>query len=265
MGRSTEQRLVHADDGQQGCHRRGVCRRQARRHAQAQQHPHHCELDRAARRDRAISSRRRQLHALFDVAEPARHPLVGCRPGAENPRDKTARHLARCRRRLWHEARRLSRRRAGGVGVAPCRRPAGEMGVDAVGSAPWRFARPRSGRHRRIGPRRARQSFGAARQCAARHGLARVRRLDGGAAIRHAAGARRLSGPGGALRRQGGVHQHHSAFALSRRRTAGGDLPDRAIARPRRERHRHRSDRDQAAQFHSVIRHAAQDPDRHHL
>ena len=75
----------------------------------------------------------------------------------------------------------------------------------------------------------------------------------------------RLSDPGGALRRQGGVHQHHSARALSRRRTAGGDLSDRAIARSRRQRDRHRSDRDQAAQFHSVVRHAAQDPDRNHL
>ena len=31
------------------------------------------------------------------------------------------------------------------------------------------------------------------------------------------------------------------------------------------QRDRHRSDRDQAAQFHSVVRHAAQDPHRHHL
>ena len=53
--------------------------------------------------------------------------------------------------------------------------------------------------------------------------------------------------------------------ALSRRRPARGDLSDRAIARPRRARHRHRSDRDQAAQFHSGRRHAAQDRHRHHL
>ena len=46
------------------------------------------------------------------------------------------------------------------------------------------FARPRSGRHRRAGARRARQDSGPARQCAARHGLARVRRGDGGAAVR---------------------------------------------------------------------------------
>ncbi len=107
--------------------------------------------------------------------------------------------------------------------------------------------------------------LGHARQCAACHGLARVRRLDGGAAVRDAARARRLSDPGGACVRQGRPHQHHSARALSRRRPAGGDLSDRAIARPRRARHRHRSDRDQAAQFHSGRRHAAQDRHRHHL
>jgi hypothetical protein len=126
------------------------------------------------------------------------------------PETKAARHLARRRRRFWHEARRLSRRRAGGLGVAQGRRPAGEMGVDALGGAVRRLARPRSGRHRRIGARRARQGFGAARQCAARHGLARVRRLDGGAAVRHATRARRLSDSGGALHWQSSVHQYHS-------------------------------------------------------
>ena len=45
------------------------------------------------------------------------------------------------------------------------------------------------------------------------------------------------------------AHQHPAAAALSRRRTAGGDLPDRAVARPRRPRHGHRPDRDQAAQL----------------
>ncbi len=56
MGRSAEQCLVHADDGQQGRDRRRDGCRQARRHAQAQQFPHHRQLDRDARRDRALSS-----------------------------------------------------------------------------------------------------------------------------------------------------------------------------------------------------------------
>ncbi len=127
VGRSAEQHLVHADDGQQGRNRRRLCQCQARRQAQAQQCAHQRQFDRAARRDRPISSRQRQLHIVLDDAEPARHPLVGCRPGAESRRDKTARHLARCRRRLRHEARRLPRGRAGGLGVTPRRRPPGEM------------------------------------------------------------------------------------------------------------------------------------------
>ena len=69
-------------------------------------------------------------------------------------------------------------------------------------------------------------------------------------AVRLQARARRLRHPGAACRRQGRVHQHRAGAALSRRRTAGGDLSDRAVARPRRARRRHRSDRDQAAQFH---------------
>ena len=141
------------------------------------------------------------------------------------PENKAARDLARCRRRLRHEARRLSGGCAGGLGVAPGRRPAGQMGVDALGGAARRRPRPRPGRDRRTGARRERQDSRPARQRAARHGLACVRappwwcrcsriRLAPGVyqipAV-HAVGAR-------------GAHQHHSDGALSRRRTAGGDL-----------------------------------------
>ncbi len=38
------------------------------------------QLDRAARRDRRLQRRRRRLHALCDVAEPARQPLAARRP-----------------------------------------------------------------------------------------------------------------------------------------------------------------------------------------
>ena len=98
--------------------------------------------------------RRRRLHALCDVAEPARQPLAACRQCAEDPGDQAARDLARRRRRLRHEVRRLSRGRAGAVGVAPPR-PAGEMDVDALGSAARRHPRPRPGRARRARARRA--------------------------------------------------------------------------------------------------------------
>jgi carbon-monoxide dehydrogenase large subunit len=53
------------------------------------------------------------------------------------------------RRRFRHEIRRLSRRRARGLGVAPRRRPSGQMGFDAFGGVTRRFARPRPDRHRR--------------------------------------------------------------------------------------------------------------------
>ena len=43
----------------------------------------------------------------------------------------------------------------------------------------------------------------------------------------------RLSHPGDRHRREDGVDQHGAAWALSRRRTAGGDLPDRAADRRR--------------------------------
>ena len=79
VGRGAQQHLVHADDGQQGSNRHSLCQCQTRRLAQAQQQPHHRQLDRAARRDRTSSSRGRQLHALLDFAEPARHALDRCR------------------------------------------------------------------------------------------------------------------------------------------------------------------------------------------
>ena len=81
---------------------------------------------------------------------------------AEDPGDQAARDLARRRRRLRHEVRRLSRGRAGAVGVAP-RRPAGEMELDALGSAARRHPRPRPGRARRARARRQRQDARPAR------------------------------------------------------------------------------------------------------
>ena len=101
---------------------------------------------------------------------------------------------------------------ARGMGVAPRRRPSGQMGRNAFGGAARRFARPRSDRHRRACARRARQDSGAARQCAACHGLACIRRRHGGAAVRHPAVARRLSDPRGARGRARRAHQHHSAW-----------------------------------------------------
>ncbi len=112
---------------------------------------------------------------------------------------------------------------------------------------PRRFPRPRSSRDRRTGARRAGQDSRHAHECAPCHGLAHVRGLGGGAAVRAQTGAGRLQHSGGSCRRADGSDQHRADGALSRRRTAGGDFPDRAIDRARRARHRRRFDRDQAA------------------
>ena len=53
-----------------------------------------------------VPSRQRQLHALLNIAEPARHPLACRRRRAESPGEQAARDLARRRRRLRHEGRR---------------------------------------------------------------------------------------------------------------------------------------------------------------
>ena len=152
---------------------------------------------------------------------------------AEDSGDATARDLARRGRRLRHEMRRLSGRRAGAVGIAPAR-PAGAMGLDAIRSAARRHPRPRSGRARRTGARRRRQGAGAARQLHARGRLARLRLDHGQHLLHHQARARRLRHSGAACGGEGRVHQHRPGASLSRRRPAGGDLSDRAAARPRR-------------------------------
>ena len=46
--------------------------------AAAREQPAQRQRDRAARRDRRLQRRRRRLHALCDVAEPARRPLAAC-------------------------------------------------------------------------------------------------------------------------------------------------------------------------------------------
>ena len=184
----------------------------------------------------------------------------GRRPGAENSRDQAARDLARRRRRLRHEARRLSGGRAGGVGVAPRRRPAGEMGIDALGGAARRLARPRPGRHRRTGARRAAARFWGcasmrctpwARTCSAPRWWCRCSRMRLAPGVYqipavHCVGKAVLTNTM-PLAPYRGAGRPEATYLIEQ-------LLDRAA-----QRHRHRSDRDQAAQFHSVVRHAAQD------
>ena len=150
-------------------------------------------------------------------------------------RDQAAGDFARCRRRLRHEARRLSGGRAGRLGLATGRRPAGQMGRDALGIAAWRFPRPRPDR-RPASSRLTTHGKILGLRVNALHAMGShvVRRRHGGAAVRDAAVAGRLPHPRGSCRRPRGAHQHHSNCALSRRWPPGGDLLDRTTARPRR-------------------------------
>ena len=142
---------------------------------------------------------------------------------AEDSGDQAARDLARRRRRLRHEVRRLSGRRAGAVGVAPSR-TAGEMDVDALGSAARRHPWPRPGRARRTRARRPGQDPRPARQLDARGRIAHLRLDHGEHLFHHQARARRLRHSGAACDGEGRFHQHRPGASLSRRRTAGSDL-----------------------------------------
>ena len=119
LGRGAEQRLGRADDGRQGGDRRRLRQGQARGLAQAQSTTGSRQFNRAARRNRPVSSRERQLHAVHDLAESARPPRPHRRRRVQNPRSQAAGDLARRRRRLRHEGRGLSGRRAGALGLAP--------------------------------------------------------------------------------------------------------------------------------------------------
>ena len=114
--------------------------------AAARKQPRHRQRDRAARRDRRLLRRQRQLTRSTPRSRTrtaCARSIAGQYPARAG--DQAAGDLARRRRRLRHEVRRLSGGRAGAVGVAP-HRPPGEMDLDARGSLAGRHARPRSGR-----------------------------------------------------------------------------------------------------------------------
>ena len=92
--------------------------------------------DRAARGDRHRRAGRRQAHALHVHAGAASHPPPGDR-AARHPRERAARDLARCRRRLRLQGQALS----GGGDRRLGRAPAGPPG--ALGGDPRRKLRVR--------------------------------------------------------------------------------------------------------------------------
>ena len=220
-----EQRRRRAHDGQQGGDRRRVRQRQARRLAQARQQSRQRQLDRAARRHRPIliptttatrCTRPRKTrtapapHVAGDVLKVPQIKLRVISPdvgggfgmkGAVYPEDALV--LWASRRCGGRPVKWVSTRSEAFLGDAHGRDQVvtGELALDEHGKI-----------------------LGMRVECAARHGLACIRRVDGRAAVRAQAGARRLRYPGGARRRPGGSHQHAAVAALSRRRPAGGDL-----------------------------------------
>ena len=91
-------------------------RRQARHQDRSRQQPPVAEPDRAARRDRRIRRRHRQLHALEHDAESARRAPRHRGLRRHGARAQAARHRARRRRRLRLEDFHLSRRRSSACG-----------------------------------------------------------------------------------------------------------------------------------------------------
>ena len=235
-----------ADVRQQGRDRRRLRQGQARGEAQGREQPALAGVDGAAGRGRRLQRGGRLLHALQRLAEPARlpHGDVAPLPRAGKPDPGGG---ARRRRRLRPQGQPVSRRRAGGVGVAP-HPPSREVDGDALGKHADRPLRARDRLLRRARARRARQDSGAAGEMPvpARR-LFRRRRAGGGrvlgalhpGGLRHPDHAHHVAGP---------VHQHLAVRSLSRRRAPGGGLFHGAADRARRAHDRHGSGGDQAPQ-----------------
>ena len=184
---------------------------------------------------------------------------------ARHPRERAARHLARCRRRLRLQGQALS----GGGDRDLDRPPAGPSG--AVGGDPGRELRvgqpgPRSPdsrqacvRCRRPFPGSARRHLGQSRclclDLRRRHSERDLQRLVRG----------RLSHARDLRRSDRCVHQHHADRRVSRRRPAGGLLRAGAARRHGGAETRHRSRGDPAAQPDPARGDAVQDADRSDL
>src|SRR6516165_721060 len=164
---------------------------------------------------------------LTTPARPRHPPCAGASDSARAGKPHPG-HCPRCRRRLRHEGPALpggGRRRLGGA----AHRPASQVDPDPRRGAPRRRRRPRSDRRTgRTGARRRRPHSRAAldRHAQCRR-LYRGRRRDP-AAVFTEARLDRVRHPGGFGNQPAGADQHGADRALSRRRPARGELPDRA-------------------------------------
>ena len=173
---------------------------------------------------------------VHGVRQTLAHQNPAC-AGEPHPRRR-----ARCRRRLWHEGQRLSRRGGRRLGGAPGR-PAGQMDPVALRGAARRLCRARPESQRRAGARRRRQ---VSRPALDR--LAQCRRLYRGRGrdpdhlfakarldcLRH---PRRIGD------KQPRLYQYRADRPLSRRRPPGSGLHHGAPRRPGGARDAHRSGR----------------------
>ncbi len=208
----------------QGRLRQGRQRGDARPHQQ----PPGAERDGAARGDRRLRHRRRALHALHDLAEPACRAPRAVGVLQHRARAQAARDRARCRRRLRLQDLHLSRRDGGAVGVEEGR-PPGEVDRRPHRSLPHRRAWPRPCLEGGDGVRQGQQDPGPAGEDPRQFRRLYVAVLLGGAdlSLCHAA-VGPVRHPGDLCRGDRRLHQHHAGRCLSRRGPARGELSARA-------------------------------------
>ncbi len=208
--------------------RGSLCRRRPRNRDRAGQQPCRALGDRAARGDRQLGRRRRILRPVADRPGRPRHPAAARGSGLPPAARAAAGPGPGCRRRLRHEEFRLPGMGHGVVGGATARAP-GQMGGRAQRGVPERDPGPR-------------QSYDGATRARRGRPISRPRRVDGGQSRRlsvverprqldQLAGdrdGRGLCDPRGLHGRARRLYQHGADRRLSRRRQAGGQLPDRA-------------------------------------
>ena len=224
---SAGQHDLRLGDRREGRCRCGVRQGRARHQARHRQQPPDPQRHGAARRGGGLRQGHGQLHAVVDVAEPARaapHP-VGLR--ARHSRAQAARDRARRGRRLRQQDLLLQRRDDGHLGGVPGR-PADQVDGRAQRVVHDRCARPRPRHPCRAGARQGRQVPRPQGRHDRQHGRVSLDLLDRGAdlSLRDAAG-RPVHDAADLRQRAGGADAHRAGRCLSRRRPSRGDLRDR--------------------------------------
>ena len=207
--------------------------------ARPRQQPAGAQRHGAARRDRRLRRRHRELHPVEHDPESACRAARDCSLRRDGAGAQAAGDRTRRRRRLRLEDLHLSRRGRVPVGGEESR-PSGQMGRRAQRIFHRRRPWARSRHPCRDGTRWQRQDHRVARQDHRQSRRLHVHVLFRGAdlSLRDAAvGAVRH--PAHLLRGRCGLYQHGAGRRLSRRRAPGSDLRHRAPARSQRAPARH--------------------------